>query len=164
MAADGKSSPRELAGGNAFDSVYRDCSTARLYAAAVHTVMELGCAITSRDDAAMTISFRTNPVRPWPGIELTAAIHPQGDGAQVIVGGRHITGYRLGMADWHQANALGLMFLDRLKSVLPGIPEPAPADTAGPSKVDQLTSLAELRDRAVLTEDEFEAEKKRLIG
>jgi hypothetical protein len=66
MAPDGEPSPRELAGGNALGSVYRNCSTARLYAAAVHTVMELGCAITSRDDAAMTISFRTNPVRPWP--------------------------------------------------------------------------------------------------
>jgi len=164
MAPDGEPSPRELAGGNALGSVYRNCSTARLYAAAVHTVMELGCAITSRDDAAMTISFRTNAVRPWPGMELTAAIHPKGNGAQVVVGGRHITGYRLGMADWHQANALGLMFLDRLKSDLPAIPEPARAVTANPSTVDQLTSLAELRDRGVLTEDEFEAEKKRLLG
>jgi hypothetical protein len=96
-------------------------------------------------------------------MELTAAIHPKGNGAQVV-GGRHITGYRLGMADWHQANALGLMFLDRLKSDLPAIPEPALAVTANPSTVDQLTSLAELRDRGVLTEDEFEAEKKRLLG
>jgi hypothetical protein len=164
MASEGKPIPRELAGGNALETVYPDCSAARLYAAAVHTVIELGCATITRDDAAMTISFRTNPVRPWPGIELTAAIHPQNDGAQVVVGGRHITGYRLGMADWHQANALGLMFLDRLKSVLPGIPEPAPALTGRPSTVDQLKHLAELREDGVLTEDEFEAEKQRLLG
>jgi len=164
MTPGGTPTPREFAGGNALNTVYRGCSAAKLYAAAVHTVMDLGCAITSRDDAAMTISFRTNPVRPWPGIEMTAAIHPQGDGAQVVVGGRHITGYRLGMADWHQANALGLMFLDRLKSDLPGTPEPAPAATANSSTVDQLKLLAELRDRGVLTGDEFEAEKKRLLG
>jgi Short C-terminal domain len=163
MAPDGHPIPPELAGGNALKSVYAECSTARLYAAAVRTVMELGCAITSRDDAAMRISFRTNPVRPWPGIELTAAIHPQDVGAQIVVGGRHVTGYRLGMADWHQANALGLMFLDRLKSDLPRIPEPAASATADPSRLDQLKSLAELRDRGVLTEDEFEAEKKRVL-
>jgi Short C-terminal domain len=163
MAPDGRPIPPELAGGNALKTVYRECSTARLYAAAVHTVMELGCAITGRDDAAMRISFRTNPVRPWPGIELTAAIHPQNDGAQIVIGGRHVTGYRLGMADWHQANALGLMFLDRLKSDLPGIPEPAMSATADPTRLDQLKSLAALRDRGVLTEDEFEAEKKRVL-
>ena len=164
MAADGTPTRREVAGGNALKTVYRGCSTARLYAGAVQAVMELGCAITSRDDAAMTIAFRTNPVRPWPAVELTAAVHPHGDGAQVVVGGGHITGYRLAMADWHQANALGLMFLNRLKSDLPRIPEPAPAATAKPSTVDQLKSLTELRDRGALTEDEFEAEKKRLLG
>ena len=163
MAPDGRPIPPELAGGNALKTVYPECSTARLYAAAVHTVMELGCAITSRDDAATTISFRTNPVRPWPGMELTAAIHPQADGAQIVLGGRHITGYRLGMADWHQANALGLMFLDRLKSELPAVPEPPASATGHPSTLDQLKSLGELRDRGVLTEDEFEAEKKRVL-
>jgi len=68
------------------------------------------------------------------------------------------------MADWHQENALGLMFLDRLKSTLPAIPEPSPAVPAAPSTVDQLTSLAELRERGVLTDEEFEAEKQRLLG
>jgi len=164
MAPDGTPTSREFAGGNALTTVYPGCSAARLYAAAVHTAMELGCSITSRDDAAMRISFRTNPVRPWPGVELTAAIHPHGEGAQVVVGGTHITGYQLGMADWHQANALGLMFLSRLKSELPAIPEPAPAAGASSSTIDQLKSLVELRDRGLLTEDEFEAEKKRLLG
>jgi Short C-terminal domain len=163
MAPDGTPTPREFAGGNALDTVYPDCSAARLYAASLQSATELGCVITSRDEAAMTLSFRTNPVRPWPGIELTAAIRPDGDGARVVVGGRHVTGYRLGMADWHQANALGLMFLDRVKSDLPGIREPVAA-TAGSSTLDQLKSLAELRDRGALTEDEFEAEKRRLLA
>jgi len=155
--------PPELAGGNALKTVFRECSTARLYAAAVQTVVELGCAITRRDDAAMRITFRTNPVRPWPGMELTAAIHPQTGGAEIVLGGRHVTGYRLGMADWHQAQSLGLMFLNRLKSSLPGIPEPPAGAPGDRSTVDQLKSLAELRERGVLTEDEFEAEKKRVL-
>jgi hypothetical protein len=67
------------------------------------------------------------------------------------------------MADWHQANALGLMFLDRVKSDLPGIREPVAA-TPGSSTLDQLKSLAELRNRGALTEDEFEAEKRRLLA
>jgi len=163
MAPDDRPIPPELAGGNALKAVYRECSPARLYAAAVHTVMELGCAITRRDDAAMRITFRTNPVRPWPGMELTAAIHPEADGAEIVLGGRHATGYRLGMADWHQAQSLGLMFLERLKSNLPRIPEPTAGATGKPSTVDQLKSLAELRERGVLTEDEFEAEKKRVL-
>jgi hypothetical protein len=163
MAPHGRPIPPEFAGGNALATVYPDCSAARLYAAVVHTAMGLGCAITTRDDAAMRIAFRTNPVRPWPGIELTAVIHPQGSGAQVVVGGRHVTGWRLGMADWHQANALGLMFLDRLKAELPAIPEPAAAVTTNPLRVDQLKSMAELRNRGVLTDDEFEAEKRRLL-
>jgi hypothetical protein len=164
MAPDGTPTPHEFPGGTLLHTVYRDCSTARLYAAAVHTVIDLGRAITSRDDTAMTISFQTDPVPPWPGIELTVAIHPTGDGAQVVVGGRHITGYRPVMADWHQANALGLMFLERLKSELARIPEPAPAATANSSTLDELKSLAELRDRGVLTEEEFRAEKKRALG
>jgi hypothetical protein len=164
MGPDGTPTPREFAGGNALKTVYRGCSTARLYAAALHTVKELGCAITRRDDAAMRVSFRTTPVRPWPVMELTAAVHPDSEGARVVVGGKHITGYRLGMSDWHQANALALMFLNRLKSDLPGIPEPAPVATARSSTVDQLKSLAQLRADGALTEDEFEAEKRRVLG
>jgi Short C-terminal domain len=101
MAPDGRPTPPEFAGGNTLKTIYRECSTARLYAAAVDTAMELGCAITS--------------------------------------------------------------FLDRLKSDLPEIPEPAAAATGDPSRVDQLTSLGELRDRGVLTEDEFEPEKRRVL-
>jgi hypothetical protein len=50
-----------------------------------------------------------------------------------------------------------------LKSNLPGIPEPTAGTTGKPSTIDQLKSLAELRERGVLTEVEFEAEKKRVL-
>jgi len=68
MTPDGKPIARELDGGSALDRVFRDCSTARLYAAAVHTVSELGCAITSRDDAAMKAE-KKRLLGPMPDIE-----------------------------------------------------------------------------------------------
>jgi len=40
-------------------------------------------------------------------------------------------------------------------------PEPAPSSAA---TVDQLTQLAALRDQKVLTEDEFQREKDRILG
>jgi hypothetical protein len=39
---------------------------------------------------------------------------------------------------------------------------PAPEATAGP--LEQIKELAELREQGILTEEEFSAEKKRLLG
>jgi Short C-terminal domain len=41
---------------------------------------------------------------------------------------------------------------------------PAAPDRGGPSRVEQLTELAELRDRGALTDEEFAAEKAKLLG
>ena len=41
-------------------------------------------------------------------------------------------------------------------------PPPAPAPAADP--IEQLTKLGELRDKGVLTEEEFEAQKAKLLG
>jgi hypothetical protein len=157
MAAQGKpGNPRELAGGNSLATVYPGCSAARLYAATVRTVGELGFVLTERDDANGVLSFRpAGPTRSWPIEQMTAAIHQQGEGARIIVGGQRTRGYRLEMANWHQAKALGLMFLDHLAPVLRSTPEPA--RPTPPSTADQLKTLTELRDRGFLTEEEFAA-------
>jgi hypothetical protein len=42
-------------------------------------------------------------------------------------------------------------------------PAPAPAPAAGPSRVDQLKEIAALRDQGVLSEEEFAAEKARIL-
>lgn len=108
----------------------------------------------------MTVSFRIGtPTASWPGQEMTATIHPEGDAAQLVVGGAANASYRLGMIDWHQAKAVGLMFLDRVRSVLPSVPEREP----GVSVPDRLESLADLRDRGLLTEEEFDAAKQKLL-
>ena len=40
----------------------------------------------------------------------------------------------------------------------------APAPAAGPSTIEQLKELGELRDQGILTEQEFAAEKSKLLG
>ncbi|HUO70919.1 MAG TPA: SHOCT domain-containing protein [Solirubrobacteraceae bacterium] len=95
---------------------------------------------------------------------MIAVIRPAADGARIVIGAEHLTGYRLDALDWHQANAIGLMLLDRMKSVLPGIPEPATGAPPVRSTADELETLAELRDRGLLTEDEYTAEKNKLLS
>ena len=43
-------------------------------------------------------------------------------------------------------------------------PAPAAAPTNGESRIDQLKSLGELKAQGVLTDEEFEAEKARILG
>jgi Short C-terminal domain len=42
-------------------------------------------------------------------------------------------------------------------------PPPAPA-TMGPEMVEQLTQLAALKDQGILTEEEFAAQKAKILG
>jgi hypothetical protein len=167
-------SPHAPAEGNALHVVYPGCSGARLYTAALSAASELGFVVPHRDDATSTFAFHSRaPVRSWPTDQMSAVIRPRGDGARIAIGAERLTGYRLRMADWHQANAIGLMLLDRLKSVLPRISRargaaahsraraarPSPRSTA-----DELATLHELRDRGFLTADEYAAEKQRLLS
>jgi hypothetical protein len=153
--------PRELAGGNSLAVAYPGCSAARLFEATVRTVGELGFVLTERDDANGVLSFGPmGPTASWPVEQMTAAVHQQGDAARIIVGGQRTRGYRLEMANWHQAKALGLMFLDHLAPVLNSTPEPAAP--APRSTAEQVKALTELRDQGVLTEEEFAAERARL--
>jgi hypothetical protein len=154
-----------IAGATALNTVYPDCSAARLYTAAVRAVTELGFAITRRDDAGFAVSFRPHgPTQSWPVDEMTAVVHPKEQAAQIVVGGSATGGFRPVMTDWHQAERLGVVFLKRVATVLPRVPEPDANVPAGRSVADQLQSLADLRDRALLTEEEFSAAKKMLLG
>jgi hypothetical protein len=46
----------------------------------------------------------------------------------------------------------------------PPPPAPAPAATAAPDPIQQLTQLAALKDSGALTEAEFETQKTRILG
>lgn len=53
------------------------------------------------------------------------------------------------------------------ESAPPPPPPPAPADAPAPTGqelIDQLTQLGALRDQGILTEEEFAAQKARLLG
>lgn len=43
-------------------------------------------------------------------------------------------------------------------------PQPAPAQAAPVSTIDQLKELAELKQQGVLTEEEFAAQKEKILG
>ncbi|MGW2015130.1 SHOCT domain-containing protein [Streptomyces sp. NPDC001927] len=46
----------------------------------------------------------------------------------------------------------------------PPAPAPPPADDGMESKLDQLKQLGELKEQGVLTEAEFEEQKRRILG
>ena len=46
----------------------------------------------------------------------------------------------------------------------PSAPPPAPAPAASSSTSEELARLADLRDRGILTEEEFQAQKARVLG
>ena len=46
----------------------------------------------------------------------------------------------------------------------PQVPDDAPAAEPAQDSVEQIRELAELREQGILTEEEFAAEKKRLLG
>jgi len=45
-----------------------------------------------------------------------------------------------------------------------GVPPPAPAAAAAPDPIAQLKELAALRDQGVITDEEFAAQKAKLLG
>lgn len=51
----------------------------------------------------------------------------------------------------------------RLAPVTPIVPAPAPSSGASQSVADELTKLARLRQQGILTEEEFQAQKARLL-
>lgn len=61
-----------------------------------------------------------------------------------------------------------ILFADAVAELLPRIPEPKAAGPtparAAVSTTDELLKLAQLRDSGVLTQDEFEAQKAKLLG
>jgi hypothetical protein len=145
--------------------VFGGCSAARLYAAAVVAATGLGYAITSQDPSATTLTFQTSmPGASWTGPDMTATVIAEQGAARIVVAGRRVRGYGLAFARWHQMKSIGLMFLDRVTAVLPSVAEPAPAPAKPRSKADDLQTLADLRARGVITEEEFQAQKKSLLS
>ncbi len=112
--------------GNVIQSVaYSGCSAARLYAGIIRAVSEIGFTITARDDAAMTLGFRPGtPTGSWPYEQMTVTVHADEASARAVIAGAPIGG-ALQMSQWREGHAIAMMVLDRLKAVLPQVPEPS---------------------------------------
>jgi hypothetical protein len=161
MAYQGKSP----AVGNSLEVVYANCSAAQLYEATARAGTQLGFKILSQDPTSGTLVFSTTvPTTSWLGPEISARITTHGDAARIVVTGTRVAAYRLALADWLQVKRVSLLLLERLSSVLPEEVELAPSPAPAPSRLDELESLADLRNRGVLTEEEFDAEKKKLLS
>jgi hypothetical protein len=62
----------------------------------------------------------------------------------------------------------GMRWAEQEEQQLAAAPEPAPAPAAAPpagaSTIDQLKELGELKSQGILTEEEFAAQKAKLLG
>jgi Short C-terminal domain len=68
-------------------------------------------------------------------------------------------------AEQEEAQEQRLASLESQQAPPPAAPPPAaPAAAQGESTVDQLQKLAQLRDSGVLTNDEFEAQKQKILA
>ena len=83
-----------------------------------------------------------------------------------MVGG---VGYMAGKAGANRAaqeagQEQRLAGLESAQAPPPPAAAPPPAASAAPSTIEQLAQLGELRDKGVLTADEFEREKQKLLA
>ena len=131
----------------------------------MRSVTELGYSLIDQNPEATTLTFRApGPTPTWPGTEMTVAISDARGAARLVIGGNPFSGYERQAVAYRGARDIGIILLERLRVVLPSVAEPAPETVAAPpSRVDQLQSLADLRDRGALTDAEFDVEKKRLL-
>lgn len=105
---------------------YSACSAGRLYAAMLRTIGEIGFIVTARDDPATSVQFRpATPTGSWPYEHMSAVILPDGSGARIVFSAAAVGAGWMQMGQWRQGHATTTMVLDRLKTVLPQVPEPA---------------------------------------
>jgi hypothetical protein len=145
----------------------------RLFAALLRSVSELGYSINNSDTALGTISFSTGmSMRSSAGQNMTATVFAVGEAeSKVVMGGkREQKGSPFGgggqVYDWGEKGKITRKLLEQLDRVLPETPEPAVSSpTSGTaSTVAELQGLADLKAQGLLSEDEFEAAKAKLLG
>jgi Short C-terminal domain len=144
-------------------------SAGRLYAALLRAVSELGYSISHSDATDRTVSFNTGlSMKSWGGQNMTATVFPLAEGdSKIVVGGRrHQNSPQV--FDWGEKGKITGKLLEAIDRALPETPEPAqptaPTGAASSgSTADELQRLGELKAQGVLTDDEFNAEKARIL-
>lgn len=149
-------------------------SPGRVFSACKHAVALLGYTVISSDESGRMIAFNTGrSMRTWAGQDLQATVLAYGKGSRVVVGGT--IARRGGIASaqqiaWGEKAALSNTFLIKVAELLPSIPESAitrsPVVSGAPplNRMGQLEKASELRDKGLLTEEEFQAEKSRILN
>lgn len=144
----------------------------QVFAAATRVTSELGYHVVAVQKEAGVISFNTGrSMRSWGGQDMSATVIDLGGGTcRVVLGGSLAKGGMPGsggtqVVAWGEKGAVASKFFARLREVLPGTPNPASSSSPSPSSdlAAQLADLAKLRDSGVLSEDEFQSAKRRLI-
>lgn len=149
---------------------FQDVSAERLWIACVQAVGLLGFNVIHSDKDSGQLSFNTGrSMSSWAGQDLTATVINPGSGSQLVMGGSLAKGGNpLGggsqIGSWGEKGRLISKYAEKVTEILPGIAEPEAASAAPTSAADELAKLAQLRDSGVLTADEFEAQKAKLLA
>lgn len=149
---------------------FPDASAARLWAACVQAVGLLGFNVIHSDKESGQLSFNTGrSMSSWAGQDLTATVIVQDAGSQLVMGGSLARGGNpLGggsqIASWGEKGRLISKFAAKVSEILPNVAAPVTSPAAAGSTADELAKLAHLRDSGVLTSEEFEAQKAKLLG
>lgn len=157
-------------GGKTQTFTFNDASGARLWSGCVQAVGLLGYNLIHSDKDSGQLSFNTGrSMSSWAGQDLTATVIAQDPGSQLVMGGSLAKGGNpLGggsqIGSWGEKGRLINRFAEKVAEILPGVAEPDGASAGSGSTADELAKLAQLRDSGVLTADEFDAEKAKLLS
>ncbi len=155
------------------EEVELDAPKEQVFAAAALTVADLGYSVLHSDSDAGSIAFNTG-ASTWSnaGQDMTltiVAITPQK--SRMIIGGTQAQrGGQAQFGSWGERGRITKRLVARLNDVLSDTPEESAeldgtsSSPASASTVDALTQLAELHRSGALTDDEFDAAKRQVLG
>ncbi len=159
-------------GGKTVEQTYK-AGFDRTFEACRQAAAELGYSITAVSKESGTISFNTGrSMKTWGGQDLTANLFSSGSSTRVVVGGclakggSALTGGGAQLGAWGEKKKLSMTLLEKIKTVLPGIPEGTTAakPAAATSAADELLKLKSLLDAGALSQEEFDDAKRKLLA
>lgn len=159
-------------GGQTYEGTFPG-STRRVYSAAIRAAAELGYNIIESKPEAGILSFNSGrSMKSWSGQDMTATVLDAGAGkCRVVLGGATaMRGNPFGgggqLITWGEKGDVANRFLQKLGAVVPQTPEPAPSHApAAPAGLgSELQKLADLHKQGLLTPQQFEAAKAKLLS
>lgn len=132
------------------------------YAALKTAAEQLRYPIQSADDAARSLCMTTGVNAFSWGETITATVSP-GSGGSIV---ELISEPKLkaNVVDMGRGKRALTAVVNALTAVLTGETQSEPPAAAPASAADEIRKLAALRDEGILTEEEFTAKKKQLLG